>query len=306
MTGIIFNPTARGEKATRFRRELAALGAEARLVPTRCAGDARRLAAELAADGCGTVVAAGGDGTVNEVLNGICDIPGALERIRLGVIPLGTVNVFAKELRIPPGVAGAWRAVLSGNERRVDLPVAEFRGAQGDRERRFFALMAGAGLDSRAIALVDWEHKKRLGPLAYVWAGIRAMRPPHPRVRVTLGQTTHLVELAEVGNGRFYGGRFPVFPRARLDDGRLDLTLFPRVTWPRAAAVFSRLLVNRLEGSPDALLLQAEQLTLAADPDDDEVPFHLDGDVVGTLPATLTVQPRRLRVAVGYDTAKSW
>ncbi|MBN8246164.1 MAG: diacylglycerol kinase family lipid kinase [Verrucomicrobia bacterium] len=297
MTGIIFNPTARGDKATRFRRDLADLGSEARLVPTRCAGDARLLAAELSAAGFNTLVAAGGDGTVNEVLNGICDTPEGLERTRLGVIPLGTVNVFAKELGIPAGVAGAWRVVRSGHERRVDLPCAEFRGVDGKPERRHFALMAGAGLDSRAIALVDWEHKKRIGPLAYVWAGIRAMRPPHPQVRVTLGEITRVVELAEIGNGRLYGGRFPVFPRARLDDGRLDVTLFPRVTWPRVAAVFARLLLNRLEGSPDALLLQSETLTLAAETAASEVPFHLDGDVVGTLPARISVQPRRLRVA---------
>ncbi|MCW5557561.1 MAG: diacylglycerol kinase family lipid kinase, partial [Verrucomicrobiae bacterium] len=254
------------------------------------------LAAEFAGAGFDTLVAAGGDGTVNEVLNGLCDTPGALARTRLAVIPLGTVNVFAKEMGIPMDLAGAWRVARSGRDHLVDLPCAEFAGFRGGRERRHFALMAGAGLDSRAIALVNWELKKRVGPLAYVWAGVQAMRPPHPQVVVSLGgesPVTDRVELAEIGNGRYYGGRFPVFPRARLDDGEFDVTLFPQVTWPRAFAVFLRLLFNRLEHSPHARLLQAKELTLGADT---SVPFHLDGDIVGYLPATLTLQPRALRV----------
>jgi len=293
--GIIFNPTARGEKAARFQRSLAGLGPDVQVRPTRGPGDARTLAGELAGAGFDTLVAAGGDGTVNEVLNGICDTPGALARVRLGVIPLGTVNVFAQEMGIPGEVTGAWRVVRFGHERLVDLPCAEFAGLLGGRERRHFALMAGAGLDSRAIALVNWELKKRVGPLAYLWAGVQAMRRPHPQVIVTLGGETRVAELAEIGNGRYYGGRFPVFPRARLDDGELDVTLFPRVTWPRALAVFLRLLFNRLEHSPDARLFQAKELTLDAGV---LVPFHLDGDLVGHLPATLTLQPRSLRVLV--------
>jgi YegS/Rv2252/BmrU family lipid kinase len=293
VTGIIFNPTARGEKATRFRRHLGDLGDEVRIVPTRCAGDAREIAAELVTAGCDPVVAAGGDGTVNEVLNGICDVPGGLERTRLGVIPLGTINVFAKETGIPGDFPGAWKVIQAGKELLMDLPCAEFSGPDGTRVRRHFILMAGAGLDSSAIELVDWNLKKKVGPLAYVWAGIRAMQRPHPAIEVAVDGRRHTVELAEIGNGRFYGGRFPVFPDARLDDGEFDATLFPRVNWPCALRVFLRLLVNRLATSPDAILLRARELHLSAPT---PVPLQLDGDIVGTLPATITLRPRTLRV----------
>ncbi|MBL9172205.1 MAG: diacylglycerol kinase family lipid kinase, partial [Verrucomicrobiales bacterium] len=215
MIGVIFNPTARGERANRFRDHLSELGADVRVLPTRSAGDARTLAAELTREGFETLVAAGGDGTVNEVLNGICDVPEGLDRTRLGVIPLGTVNVFAKEMGIPDEFRGAWKVIRQGRERRIDLPCAEFAGPNGDKEFRHFILMAGAGLDSRAIGLVDWGWKRRVGPLAYVWAGIQAMKPPHPQLTVTVAGHSHHVELAEVGNGRYYGGRFPVFPNAR-------------------------------------------------------------------------------------------
>ena len=135
MIGILFNPTARGEKALLFRERLSELGSGVRVLPTRGPGDARVLAAELARDGIETVVAAGGDGTVNEVLNGLADVPGALDRTRLALIPLGTVNVLAKELGIPSDFDAAWHVIQRGHERRIDLPHAEFIGLDGSRRQ---------------------------------------------------------------------------------------------------------------------------------------------------------------------------
>ncbi len=105
---MIFNPAARGEKARRFRRQLDAIGAQCALKATAAPHDARRLAAEAINDGFDLIVAAGGDGTINEVLNGIGDAPDGFAKARLGVLPLGTVNVFARELKIP----AARRAVV--------------------------------------------------------------------------------------------------------------------------------------------------------------------------------------------------
>ena len=101
-TCVIFNPTARGGKARRFRRHLDAIGKEATLKLTAAAGDARRLATEAVGEGFEIVVAAGGDGTLNEVLNGIGDAPDGFVRARLGVLPLGTVNVYAREYALSP------------------------------------------------------------------------------------------------------------------------------------------------------------------------------------------------------------
>src|SRR5688572_4255603 len=94
---VIFNPAARGDKARSFQARLNEISRDAVLKPTNAGGVARRLAAEAAQEGFDTIVAAGGDGTLNEVLNGIVDSDG-LNRVRLGVLPLGTANVFAKEL----------------------------------------------------------------------------------------------------------------------------------------------------------------------------------------------------------------
>src|SRR5215831_17337997 len=113
---VIFNPTARGEKAQRFRRNLDAIGSQSEFKQTAAPGDARRLAAEAVKEGFEIVVAAGGDGTLNEVLNGIGDAPDGFQRACLGVLPLGTVNVFAQELAIPAKLEAAWDIIVKGRE----------------------------------------------------------------------------------------------------------------------------------------------------------------------------------------------
>lgn len=293
MIVVIFNPTARGDKARHLRRQLEELRQHARLEPTARAGHARELAANVVREGCETVVAAGGDGTVNEVLNGLVDA-GDLARVRLAVLPLGTVNVFAKELGIPTDFAGAWEVVLAGAERTIDLPLAEF-GPPSARTTRAFAQMGGAGLDSRAIGMVSWALKKKIGPLAYVWACMLAMRGPRPRVEVTVGNQTVTGELAAIGNGRFLGGRYPVFPHARLDDGLLDVAVVPRMTWFAIARIFPALLRDDFAGCRDVVHLRGERIALRSP---DPLPLHLEGDNVGELPADIWLRRNALRVVV--------
>src|SRR5437588_3253684 len=135
---VIFNPAARGEKANHFREHLGSLSAHCTLKPTYAAGAGRALAAEAVREGFALIVAAGGDGTLNEVLNGIGDEPDGFARACLGVLPLGTVNVFARELGLPTKLELAWAAIRQGRERRIDLPSVE-HGPDGARQRRYFA-----------------------------------------------------------------------------------------------------------------------------------------------------------------------
>jgi hypothetical protein len=124
-TCVIFNPAARGEKARHFRRHLDKIASRGALKVTAIPGDARRLAGEAVAEGFELIVAAGGDGTVNEVLNGIGDTRDGFARARLGVLPLGTINVFAREIGLPLRIEQAWETLLRGRETRLDLPCAE-------------------------------------------------------------------------------------------------------------------------------------------------------------------------------------
>ena len=289
-----FNPAARGNKARHFRRQLDAIGSQCALKATAAAGDARRLAAEAVGEGFELVVAAGGDGTVNETLNGLGDAPEGFERARLGVLPLGTVNVFARELRIPLRLERAWEVLQRGRETRIDLPRVEF-SENGVRRQCYFAQLAGAGFDARAIELVDWSHKKKIGPLAYVIAGLKALRERQPKITVCADSQSVTGEFVLVGNGRFYGGPVEIFPQADLRNGLLEICVFPRLNWWTLFRCAPGLFLSRQLPARAAQTLQAAQFNLAGEPG---TAFELDGEWVGHLPATFSVERERLRVVV--------
>lgn len=293
-TCVIFNPTARGEKARYFRRHLDALGSECTLKLTAAAGDARRLAAEAVAEGFEVVAAAGGDGTVNEVLNGLGDVPEGFERACLGVLPLGTVNVFARELSLPRRVEAAWKVLCRGREARIDLPCVEYQGAAGT-QRRYFAQLAGAGLDARAIELVQWELKKRVGPLAYVLAGLHALAGPPAQVTVSGGGHSASGNLVLLGNGRLYGGRYQLFPKADMNDGLLEVCAFPRVNWFTLLRCAAPLLLQGRVPAAVTRSFQAESLVLSSPA---PTPLEVDGELIGHLPARCTIERSKLRVVV--------
>jgi len=291
-TCVIFNPAARGEKARRFRHHLDAISNESTLKRTAIAGDARRLAAEAVEQGFEIVVAAGGDGTVNEVLNGIGDVPQGLERARLGVLPLGTVNVFARELSLPVQFEPAWEVIRRGHETRIDLPSVQ---ASGESKPRYFAQLAGAGLDARAVELVKWQVKKVIGPLAYVLAGLGAVLGAASSITATGGGYSLTGELVLIGNGRFYGGSFNLFPQADLRDGLLEVCVVPRANWLTLARCGPGLLLWKGLPASVTKLFQAQSLTLTSPK---PAPVQIDGELVGHLPATFSIERCRLRVMV--------
>jgi diacylglycerol kinase (ATP) len=289
---VIFNPTARGERALRFKKFLEGIPGGVELNPTQAPGHAIELACAAVDDGVEDIVAAGGDGTLNEVLNGIGRARNGFERARLGVLPLGTVNVFAKELRIPEDPKHAWETILSGHERTIDLPYSDADGESGT-QRRYFAQLAGAGLDASAIELVDWKSKRRFGQLAYLFAGLRALARPPKRVKIFCGARETEGELVLVGNGKFYGGRWNVFPEASLTDGKIDICVFPRVNLWTALRFGCSLLAGNRKVSNSISYFQANEVRMTSD---NGAQFELEGDLIGPLPVTMGVLPTALRV----------
>jgi len=292
-TCVIFNPTAQGEKARRLRRHLDEIGAAATLMQTRAVDHARELSTEAVRAGFEIIVAAGGDGTVNEVLNGIGDADG-FERARLAVLPIGTVNVFAKELKLPGSVRGAWEIIRVAKETRIDLPVVEFM-AEGKTQRRFFAQLAGAGLDARAIELLSWSLKKKIGPLAYIVAGIKAVCGRLPQIKVSTSTEQASGELILIGNGSYYGGRFTIFPLADMRDGVLEVCVFPRANWFTLLSCGLPLLLQSRLPKRAARTIRAEKFVLSSE---EPVSFELDGELVGKLPATFSIRRNGLRMIV--------
>jgi diacylglycerol kinase (ATP) len=290
-TCVIFNPVARGDKARSMQSRLAEMGEIATMKPTLAPGDARRLGAEAVREGFTTIVAAGGDGTLNEVLNGLADADG-FTRARLGVLPLGTVNVFAKELQLPQDFQGAWAAIQRANEMIIDAPWAEYT-AEGRVVRRYFAQLAGAGLDSRAVELVNWELKKRLGFVSYLVAGFQALTENLPPIEVSNGSETARGELVLIGNGKFYGGRFAMFPQADLTDGVLEAVVYPRVNLESVARSGWGMLTDDFHTGGHTMQLRGAELELKCER---PIPFQLDGENIAPLPVKFGVASRALRV----------
>jgi diacylglycerol kinase (ATP) len=291
---IIFNPAARGEKAKKFRAYVEKMKGAWVLKPTTAPGVARRLAIEAIEQGFETIVAAGGDGTLNEVLNGIGDAPKGFERARLGVLPLGTINVFARELKLPLDVRKIWPVIERGKEARLDLGCAEFKNA-ARTESRYFIQLAGAGFDARAVELVNWELKKKIGPGAYVVAGLQALNSKQAEIEISNGTQTESGELILIGNGKLYGGNFPILHKGDLQDGVLDAIVLKKVNWQSLPGHLWDWLSGRIYKPGGSIYLQGAEFILKSKT---RAVLQLEGELVGELPAKITVQPGILRVVV--------
>ncbi|MFQ5888655.1 MAG: diacylglycerol/lipid kinase family protein [Gemmatimonadota bacterium] len=287
-TCIILNPVSgSGTDPSVLRAAAARLpGAEVRV--TGAPGDASKLAAEAAAAGFETIVAAGGDGTVSEVVAGLA--PG-FPAVRVGLIPLGTGNDLARSYGIPRRVEPAIDLLRAGPERRLD--VVRVAGA---RSGHFVnALVAGYGgtIDRR----MDPVMKRRWGPLAYLRAAIGevgALRPYRTHVELDGDEKIDLESvMVVVANGRFAGGRIPLAPAARPDDGLLDLMIMPALSGPRLAAEALRILLGRQAGSRRLLLRRARRVRLELDPPGE---CNVDGERCPGGPLSFEVLPGAIRI----------
>ncbi|MGH8047062.1 MAG: diacylglycerol/lipid kinase family protein [Chthoniobacterales bacterium] len=278
---VILNPAARGERARSLRRTIEDLPGDPLVRETRKPGDARKMAKRAVQEGFDTIVAAGGDGTVNEVVNGI---DGA--DVTLGVLPVGTMNVFALEL----GIAGrdlkhAWKIIERGRTRDIDLPVGN--GA-------YFVQLAGVGLDAEVVRQTTPDFKKALGPISYVLslAQVAARKPPR-LVAVDAGGKQREGSFILIGNGRYYGGSLSLFREASLDDGLLDIVIFKNQTHWDVMRYVQAIVFGDHTGLPDVEYFQTPQVLVEADV---EVPVELDGEIAGVAPYTFGFADRKLRV----------
>src|SRR6185295_18558390 len=227
---IIVNPNAGGVGEVEALRERLGRFRDAEVRLTSKAGDAKRIARRALASGADLVVAAGGDGTLNEVVNGLA---ADFARARLGLLPLGTGNDFARSIDVPADVDAALDILAAGRVRTVDVARATF-----GRRRQWFINMSAGGF-SGAVSEKASEVKDRWGPLAYLRAAVGALpQLQGHNVRLTLDGGDRLeVEAYNVvvSNGRFVAGGIPVAPQSRLDDGRLDVMIAPSATSPQLA-----------------------------------------------------------------------
>lgn len=292
---IILNPAAKSEKAVRLRERIVEAAPEAEIRLSSMPSDGERLAREAVLEGFTSIVAAGGDGTINEVVNGImqADISG----VRFGVLPVGTMNVFAVELGIPlNSPEAAWEVIRSGHVRRVDLPLCTTPSGE-----RSFVQLAGAGLDAEVVRRTTRESKRAFGPLSYLisLAQVAGRRPPKIRIRPT-GGPERSGSFVLLGNGRFYGGPFRFFRDGSPTDGLLDVLVFQNQSPWDLLRYMHAVMTGQQGALTDAEYFQTPSLDLLSgdDGEGEEVPYELDGEMAGFLPATFSVRREALSVFV--------
>ncbi len=286
---IIFNPNAGQadllalsiQQVNHFWRDRGWIVTEA---PTQFAGHATQIAREATSQGYDYAIAAGGDGTVNEVMNGLLHTNTAL-----GTLPIGTVNIWAREMGLPMDIVGAAKQLLEARVRSVDV------GMAGDRA---FLLMAGVGFDAAVTQSVDAKEKKRFGAIAYIkqafqvawkFQGVRTLlRIDGKRVR---GRILMLV----IGNSQLYGGVVKFTAHAIVDDGLLDVCVIKgrsMLTAPlRLFSVFTR----NYNRDPKVAYFKASRVEIQGKK---RLPIQVDGDFIGKTPMRFEILPGALRVMV--------
>ena len=277
---IIFNPKARSEKSRELADVLREIAPEAELRMTSEAGDAKRLAAEAAREGFRIVTAAGGDGTVNDVANGLVGTGAAL-----GVLPVGTMNVFSKEHDLPENLAEAWAVIRAGNKREIDLLAAN---------DTHFIQLAGVGLDAQVVKETTWESKKNLGPLSYLISAAQIAARTPPKLVIEAGGATSDGSFVLIGNGRYYGAKLVLFPKARVDDGLLDVLIFKNIGYLDIAKYLTGVLMGRHTGMDGVEYFQVAEARVHSA---QQVPVEVDGELSGELPVTFRVAGK-LRLCV--------
>lgn len=232
---IVYNPTSGRSRSRRLHaienaaRIMREAGIDAGLLPTTCAGSATELARDAVRRGCEMIVACGGDGTINEIVNGI-----AGTQTPLAVLPAGTANILAKELGIPWNIPAAARLIAKGKHVRVALGAATWRqngsravGGPTVPTERYFLCVAGAGPDGAIAHGVDTAHKLRVGMLAYWLEGFRQfLTYPFPHFRVASPEKELPASLIVVGRTKHYGGPFRITTGASLFEDQFEIVAY--------------------------------------------------------------------------------
>ena len=298
---IILNPTSGRGRGGQGRTELehlltAAAPASLRwnIVETRAKGQGSELARQAVEDGVEIVVAAGGDGTLNEVVNGLMEADASKQNVTLGLLPMGTGNDFARCIGLGTDLKRAAETLFQSNTRPVDV---------GQAHGRWFINIAGCGFDAIVAERVNRGFRRLHGASAYLAAIAQSLlNLKSADLTLTLdGETRHVRALmCSVANATSYGGGMRVAPDARIDDGLFDICLLAEAGRVEFVRAFPRVFKGTHVTHPKVTMLQAQTVHIESVP---PLPLLIDGEVLGTTPVTFTLAPRALQVLMPASTS---
>ena len=289
---VIYNPYA-GRLARRahlLQRSIDLLrqqGTQATLIATTGPGTAGLLAKREIDSGVDLIVAAGGDGTTNEILNGMVH-----SAVPLAILPAGTANVLAHELKIKHGLLHAAGSIASLQPRRISLGVMRAAGFE-----RYFLLMAGIGLDAQIVYDINLDLKAAAGKLAYYVGGVAQLFRPIPQFDVIVSAKIHRCGFALISNVRNYGGDLEIACGASLLRDDFELVLFEGSSAFGYLRYLLGVALKRVDRVRGCTVLRATSATFEA-ASDPAVYTQIDGELACRLPVKIDVEPRALTLLV--------
>src|ERR1700758_4264533 len=298
---LIHNPNAgSGGNARRrlideARQFLSEHGIQAELAETTGPGHATEIAQKATRDGRELVIACGGDGTLNEVVNGLATAQNG-HRVPLALLPGGTANILAKELDLPWDIPRAAQRLVEGEVREIALGLATH--LERPERKRFFLSVSGAGPDGMIVYSVDLGLKARVGILAYWWQGAReVLRYTFPRFRVCTGGRQLEATLVIVGRTKNFGGPFKITDQADLFEDQVEVMALTTQSGFRYLSYLPTLWMGNLRKEQDVHFWKAESL-ICEPLDANPVYAQVDGEPLSRLPVEFSIVPHALKLLV--------
>ncbi len=298
---LIHNPNAgNGGRARRrtldaARHIFARGGIQAELAETTGPGHATEIAEHAALQGRQLVIACGGDGTLNEIVNGLASQQNG-HGVPLALLPGGTANILAKELGLPWDIASAAERLVHGQVREIALGLAT--PLEQPEKKKYFLSVAGAGPDGMIVYSIDLDLKVRAGILAYWWGGARQVfRYKYPLFRVVAAGKEIRASLVIVGRTKNYGGPFKITTEADLFEDRFEIMTLSSQSGLRYLSYLPSLWLGKLRGTEGVEFFKSRSI-ICKPIDANPVYAQIDGESLARLPVEFQIVPRALKLLV--------
>ncbi|HLH01531.1 MAG TPA: diacylglycerol kinase family protein [Bryobacteraceae bacterium] len=290
---ILYNPIARGlsrhiDALHRVPALLSRNGIQTDLVPTRAAGTAGEQAREQIASGCELIIAAGGDGTINEVIEGMIG-----SRVPLAILPGGTANVLAREVKLPIGIARAAAQITHLEPCRISVGALKLN----EGGNRHFICMTGAGLDAQIVSRLNLQLKASIGKFAYYVAGFSQVFGRLTEFDVLVDGRTYRASFALVSRVRNYGGDLEIARGASLLRDDFEIVLFRGTASLRYLSYLASVVGRQLHRTSGCTVLYGRTISLHP-PQNQDVLVQVDGELAGKLPAAIDILPGAITLLV--------
>ncbi len=304
-THVIINPVSAGGKTGARQSEILSaldrkIGNRYSLCVTSRPLEAGFSARNAIMDGSELIITIGGDGTIQETVNGFFSDGRLINpSCHLGIIDSGTGHGFAQSLGLPAGLDEQLEAIHRGEIRSIDLGRATFSGDYGERREHYFVNECQAGIGGEVVNLVRSKHKRMGGFVAFgAITLISALRYPSQTMSVEIDGTTGITERfigVVIGNGSYMAGGMNLIPQARVDDGLFDILFMHDQSTLQRLWNFPKIYSGRHLTSPKFSCLRGRRVTLSSS---ENVTFEADGEFLGSLPCSIDMLPAILKVKV--------